>query len=73
MLVYDTSRHSVKMEKKDLNKGKYSVALRVSGAELIRHRDGLVLKVPVIATYSHAGARRKRLQPLFNRFAAKDA
>lgn len=50
MLVYNTSPHSVRKDKKHLNKKKYSVALCTSGAELIHHKDGLVLKVPVIAT-----------------------
>lgn len=52
MLVYNTSRHSVRKDKKHLIKKKYSVALRASGAELIHHKDGLI--VPVNATDSRA-------------------
>lgn len=59
MLVYNTSRHSVRKEYK------YSVALRASGAELIHHKDGLVPKVPVIA----ADSRAEPEENVHNRFS----
>lgn len=65
MLVYNTPRHSVRKDKKHLNKYKYSVALRASGAELIHHKDGLVPKVPVIA----ADSRAEPEENVHNRFS----
>lgn len=66
MLVYNTSRHSVRKDKKHLNKKKYSVALRASGAELIHHKVGLVPKVPVIAADSRAEPEEENVH---NRFS----